>query len=213
MRKRTLGGVLALMAMLALAPQPARAGVAVDADLSHAALTGDPQTPVGGNPQGDVTIVAFFDYNCAVCMRVQPVIETLTRTDPGIRLVYKDWPIFGAGSIAAARIALATRWQDRYQAVHDALLDAPVRKVEADQIRAIAVKAGADAARLDADLRTHRPEIDAVLARTEKQADKLGARGTPLFLIGPYLVDGGLDLDGFRKVVAQARIKQGQPSP
>ena len=122
-------------------------------------------------------------------------------------MVYKDWPIFGAGSIAAARVALAAKWQGKYGAVHDALLDTPLRKVAADQIRTIAVKAGADGGRLDADLKDHGPEIDVILARIEKQADKLGVPGTPVFLIGPLLIEQALDLDGFREAVAQARAK------
>ena len=210
---RSLAGIVVMLASLS---QPSRLAWSqsadpADPDLTIQALTADPQTPTGGNPAGDITIIEFFDYNCPYCMKAQPELEKLIATDHGIRLVYKDWPIFGNGSTAAARVALAAKWQGKYEAVHDALLDTPLRKVSADQIRTIAVKAGADAALLDEDLTGHGQEIDAILARTEKQANKLGAPGTPVFLIGPLLVEQALDLDGFKRAVAQARAKAKNP--
>ncbi len=96
-----------------------------------------------------MTIVEFFDYNCPHCIRSQPEFEKLVATDYGIRLVNNDWPIFGAGSIAAARTALAATWQGQYEAVHHALLEDPFRKASAGQIHSIAEKAGADPVRLD----------------------------------------------------------------
>ncbi len=208
-RLRSLAGLFVMLTTLAGASGsawPQSAGPA-DPDLSVHALLADPQTPTGGNPAGDVTIVEFFDYNCPFCRKAQPDLEKLVATDHGVRLVYKDWPIFGAGSIAAARIALAAQWQGKYEAVHDALLEAPMRKEGADQVRALAVKAGADGALLDQALEAHGPEISAILARTEKQAEKLGAPGTPVFLIGPLLIERALDLEGFKKAVADARAR------
>lgn len=121
-------GVAVVASAWAQAPSPA------DPDLTRQALTHDPQTPSGGNPRGDVTIVESFDYYCPYCMKAQPALEQLLAADDGIRMVYKDWPIFGAGSIAAARVALAAKWQGKYEAVHDALLDTQLRKVAVDQI-------------------------------------------------------------------------------
>lgn len=85
----------------------AQAPSTADPDLTRRALTHAPQTPTDGNPRRDVTIVEFFDYNCPNCMKAQPALEQLLAVDHGIRMVYKDWPIFGAGSIMAARVALA----------------------------------------------------------------------------------------------------------
>lgn len=198
---------------VATASLPAGAASAPDPDVSQAALLHDPQTPVGGNPAGDLTVVAFFDYNCPSCMATQPALKALLAADHGIRLVYKDWPIFGAGSVGAAKVALAAQYQGRYEAVHDALLAVPLRKVTAEQIRTIAVKAGADGARLDADLKAHAREIDAILARTWKQADRLKAPGTPVFLIGPLLVERPLDLPALKTLVAEARAKAAAAAP
>ena len=178
-----------------------------DPDLAVQSLIADPQTPTGGNQAGDVTIVEFFDYNCPFCRKAQPDLEKLVAMDHGVRLVYKDWPIFGAGSMAAARIALAAKWQGKYEVVHNALLESPLRKGSADQIKDVAVRAGADAALLDEALKTHGQEIDEILARTDKQANKLGAPGTPVFLIGPFLFEKALDWEGFKKAVADARAK------
>ncbi len=178
-----------------------------DPDLTYQAMVGDPQTPVAGNPRGDLTIVEFFDYNCPFCIKAEPALEKLIAGDNGIRLVYKDWPIFGGGSIIAARMALAANWQGKYEAVHNALLRTASRKISADQIRVIAANAGADPARLEADLQAHARQIDAILARTEKQAEKLGVPGTPVFLIGPLLIESAPDLEGFQKSVRDARAK------
>jgi len=185
------------------------AAVSPDPDLTHQALLNDPATPTGGNAAGDVTIVEFFDYNCPYCMKSQPDLERLLQVDPGIRLVYKDWPIFGANSIYAAKVALAAQWQGKYIAVHNALLDTHRRKSSQSEIRSIATEAGADMTRLGNDMAAHETQIDAVLARTEKQADVLQLPGTPVFLIGPYLVQSTLDLNGFQRVVAAARAKGG----
>ena len=212
-RSGSLVGLVAALAGLAGASGLTRAQSADpgDPDLTIQALIADPQTPAGGNQAGDVTIVEFFDYNCPFCKKAQPDLEKLVATDAGIRVVYKDWPIFGAGSTAAARIALAAKWQGKYEVVHNALLDSPLRQGGADQIKELAVKAGADGTMLDEALKTHSREIDAVLARTEKQANKLGAPGTPVFLIGPFLFEKALDLEGFKKAVADARAKSKNP--
>ena len=86
------------------------------------ALLSDPGSPVGGNPDGDVTIVEFFDYRCPYCKAVAPRLAELLDGDDGIRFVYKEWPILGADSVTAARAALAAWKQDRYQEFHDRLM-------------------------------------------------------------------------------------------
>ena len=85
-----------------------------DPDLTREAILNDPQTPVGGDPQGDVTIVAFFDYNCLYCMKSHPELVKLLESDRRIRVVYKDWPIFGDISVYAAQVALAANLQGKY---------------------------------------------------------------------------------------------------
>ncbi len=179
-----------------------------DPDLSREALLADPQTPVGGDPQGDVTIVSFFDYNCTYCMKAQPALLRLLETDKHIRLVYKDWPIFGDVSVFAAKVALAANLQGKYVAVHDALMATARKKATEAEVRQIALGAGVDEKRLDADLIAHSAEIDAILKRTNKQATAMGFEGTPVFLIGPFLVAAALDLPGFQQAVSNARERR-----
>jgi protein-disulfide isomerase len=85
-------------------------------------LERDPNAPVLGNVDGDVTIVEFFDYNCPYCKRVKPEIQALMAADPDIRLVYREWPILGEGSVFAARAALAARNQGKYEEFHWAMM-------------------------------------------------------------------------------------------
>ena len=183
-----------------------------DSDLTMAALLRDPATPTGGNLKGDVTIVEFFDYNCPFCMKSAPMLKKLLQRDHGIRMVYKDWPIFGPVSKYAAQVALAAKWQGDYQAVHDALLATGKRKISRDEVLAIAATTPVDMTKLKADLVTHKADIAAIMARTEKQADRMHLPGTPIFLVGPLLVDQALDLKGFQAAVAQARAKQAHKS-
>ena len=183
---------------------------ASDPDLSVAALLSDPATPTGGNPQGDVTIVEFFDYNCPYCTTVQPEFLKLLVADQKIRVVYKDWPIFGAASTFAAKVALAAGWQGKYVAVHNALLNFGRRNVSNDRVLGVAAEVGVDLARLDADMVAHESEISVVLTRTAKQATTMGFTGTPVFLVGPFLIQGAVDEGDFEKAVSDARKRKEQ---
>ena len=126
--------------------------------------------------------------------------------DPKVRVIYRDWPIFGEASIAAAKVAIASKWQGKHAAVHDALMVTP-RPLDEAAIKAAAIKAGADWPRLQADLKAHHGEIEALLARNNDQAESLGLQGTPAFIIGNYLVEGGMDLAGLRAAVAKVRAR------
>ena len=88
----------------------------------RAALLDDPDSPVGGNPKGDVTIVEFFDYRCPYCKQVEPALEALLKQDPKLRIVYKEFPILGPASVIASRVALAARDQGKYAAFHHAMM-------------------------------------------------------------------------------------------
>ncbi len=204
-RRAVLGLVLMIGCAAAASAAPLEPS---DPDLSREALLSDPQTPVAGDPKGDVTIVAFFDYNCPYCMKAEAALQKLLQTDKHIRLVYKDWPIFGDVSVYAAKIALAANYQGKYAAVHDALMATMRKKTTQAEVRQIALAAGADGTRLDADLSAHSAEIDAILKRTDKQATAMGFAGTPVFLIGPFLVAAALDLPGFQETVSNARKRE-----
>jgi len=98
-------------------------------------LEQDPNAPVLGNPDGDVTIVEFFDYNCPYCRRVKPEMEALLAADPNVRVVYREWPILGDGSVFAAKAALAARNQGKYVEFHWAMMEMNGRADEATVMR------------------------------------------------------------------------------
>ena len=130
-------------------------------------------------------------------MKAEPALLKLLQTDKHIRLVYKDWPIFGDVSVYAAKIALAANFQGKYAAVHDAMMATKRKKATQAEVREIALAAGADGKQLDTDLAAHSAEIDAILKRTDKQATAMGFAGTPVFLIGPFLVAAAARPAGF----------------
>jgi protein-disulfide isomerase len=167
----------------------------------------DPGSPAIGAARPQVTIVVFTDYECPICKATDPALARLVAADPTVRVVWKDWPIRGPLSDYAARVALAAHRQGRYAAVHAALMDAR-GALDAERIDAIARAAGADpdlAAR-------HAREIDAQLGRHTTQAFGLGLAGTPAYLVGPYLLEGGLDDRRLRRAVEKAR-RAGPPKP
>ena len=208
MDRRTL---LALMPAVALAPAllslapPIEEAFAQGVDPN--AILNDPEVPVSGNPKGDLTIVAFLDYNCPFCKKAEPDLIRLVKTDGRIRLVHKDWPILGDASVYGAQLALAAKYQGRYDEVHRALMGIPGRKIPKERMLEAVAASGVDVARLEEDRKAHQAEIAALLQRNLDQADALGLQGTPVFLIGQLKVAAALDYDGFRQAVAQARAR------
>ncbi|MDI7776627.1 DsbA family protein [Asticcacaulis sp. EMRT-3] len=167
-------------------------------------ILNDPAAPVGGNPDGKLTIVAFMDYNCPYCKVSAPALNRIVREDHDIRLVYKDWPVIRATSMDGAQLALAAKYQGRYVKAHDAMMAIPGSHLTRAQMLAALRKAGIDMTRLQSDLKTHRRDIDALIASNGAQADALGLTGTPTFLIGGYRA-ATLDYNGFVQAVARAR--------
>ncbi len=179
-------------------------GVDIDAILN------DPEAPVGGNPNGDVTIVAFVDYNCPFCRRSEPDLQRLVSTDGQIRLVYKDWPILALSSVTGARLALAAKYQDKYELAHAALMAIRGKKTSDAAMRQAVAAAGVDMTQLDKDLDAHDAAIGDLLKRNAAEASALGLKGTPVYLVGPYLVAAALDYDGFADVVSKFRSRTGK---
>lgn len=165
-------------------------------------LERDPNAPVLGNVDGDVTIVEFFDYNCPYCKRVKPEIQALMAADPDIRLVYREWPILGEGSVFAARAALAARNQGKYEEFHWAMMGLQGRAEEASILNA-AVEIGLDVDNLRADMDA--PEINEHIQTSMELAAALGFNGTPSFVIGEALVPGFIKTVQFEGYVAAAR--------
>ena len=152
----------------------------------------------------DATIVMYTDYQCPYCRKAHLELKELLASDRKVRILYRDWPIFGEASERAARLAIASKWQGLHEQFHDALMRTPGKLTE-KSIRAAADKAGVNWARLEQDLKKHGPEIEALLARNDMQANALGLGGTPGFIIGETLVPGGMDLTGFKELVKEAR--------
>ena len=165
-------------------------------------LERDPNAPVLGNVDGDVTIVEFFDYNCPYCKRVKPEIQALMAADPDIRLVYREWPILGEGSVFAARAALAARNQGKYEEFHWAMMGLQGRAEEASILNA-AVEIGLDVDKLRADMDA--PEINEHIQTSMELAAALGFNGTPSFVIGEALVPGFIKTVQFEGYVEAAR--------
>ena len=176
-------------------------------ELDVNAVLHDPDAPESGNPKGDVTIVAFFDYNCPFCNKAEPELNKVVREDGNIRVVYKDWPILTEASVYGAQLALGARYQGKYQVAHDALFAIPGSNASPAQMTKAIRDVGVDMTRLQADINAHADAISALLRRNLAQADALDLPGTPVFLIGPFKIAAALDADGFRQAIADARAK------
>ena len=172
--------------------------------LTEALVLRDPEIPVTGNPNGDITIVEYFDYNCPYCRKIAPELSQVVQDDGKVRLVLKDWPILGPVSVAASRMALACKYQEKYIPAHDALIGVASRLTEA-RIRELLAGAGIDVDRADRDLAGNAKAIDAILARNGDQAGAFGFKGTPSFIVGKFRVPGVLTMTQFEQVIADAR--------
>ncbi len=170
------------------------------------ALFNSPRQVVLGNPQGDVTFVEFFDYNCGYCKRALNDMTTLMEKDPKLKVVLKEFPVLGPGSVEAAQVAVAVRMQDKtgkkYLDFHQKLLGG---RGQADKAKAMAVAkdVGLDMARLDKDLKSD--EVKATIAESMKLAEALGLNGTPSYVIGNDVVIGAVGLEALGKKIEAAR--------
>lgn len=167
-------------------------------------LLNDPDTPVGGNPKGDVTIVEFFDYRCAFCKRVMPALQEVLKTDSNVRFVFKEFPILGPESVTASKVALAAWFIDKakYEALHWALMKATGALPES-RLMKLATDAGFDAKAVKKAMDD--PKIEDLIRRNYALAEALEINGTPAFVIGDHVIRGATDLAAFRQVIAKAR--------
>lgn len=165
----------------------------------------DKQSPVGGNAQGNVTLVEFFDYNCPYCRVMAPIMEQAVADDPQLKIVYKEFPILGPDSVFASKAALAAAKQGKYTAFHKALYRAKTRVTEAVVLK-IAGEAGLDVERMKSDMR--QPDIQALIDRNTELAQALRITGTPGFVAGNQIFPGATDLATLKKLIEQARAVQ-----
>lgn len=168
-----------------------------------------PDASIGGNPDGDIAVVEFFDYNCGYCKRGLLDIVKLIESDPKVRVVFKELPILSKGSEEASRIALAARKQGKYWELHRAMLSSKGQLNEASTLQ-IAEKLGLDVAKLKADMAS--PEVKAEIEKSEALAKKMGVNGTPHFLVGDRAIAGAPEdlYDQLARNVSELR-KQGCP--
>ena len=170
------------------------------------ALFNSPHQVTLGNPQGDVTLVEFFDYNCGYCKRALSDKLDLLKTDPKLKMVLKEFPVLGPGSIEAAQVSVAARMQDRtgkkYLEFHQKLLSA---RGQADKARALAVakEVGFDVARMEKDLQS--PEVKTTIEEGMRLAEALGINGTPSYVIGDNVAIGAVGLAALKQHIASAR--------
>jgi protein-disulfide isomerase len=164
----------------------------------------DPQSPIAGNPTGDVTLVEFFDYRCPYCKQVEPALEKLLQDDKQLRFVYMEFPVLGADSDLAAHVALAAKLQGKYDAFHRALMVAPGHPDEA-VIYKVAASVGLDIDRLKQDAKS--PDIDKQLKANRQLGNMLDIDGTPAFVVGTTIVPGAISLEELKQLIANTRSK------
>lgn len=165
-----------------------------------------PHDLVAGNPKGDVTMVEFFDYNCGWCKKGLPEVMSLIENDKNLRLVMKEFPIFGGDSDYAAQAALASNAQGKYWEFHVALLSHE-GKLTRETIDEIATAQGLDLDKLKSDMQS--PKIAEIIAANQKLAQDLNITGTPAFIIDRTVVPGYLPVDGLMAAINEVRASGG----
>ena len=164
-----------------------------------------------GNPQGNVTMVEFFDYNCGYCKRAMEDMMSLLKNDRNLKVILKEFPVLGPGSLEAAKVATAARIQDKsgkkYLDFHQRLMGG---RGQADKARALAAAkdAGFDVAKIEKDLESE--EVKASLQESFKIAQALGLNGTPSYVIGDKVIIGAVGLEALQEGINTARC--GKPT-
>ena len=203
LNRRRLLGSLGISALgLSALSAPARAES--ENVLTEALVLRDPDIPVAGNAGGDISIVEYFDYQCPYCRKVEPELRQVVHEDGKVRLVWKDWPILGPMSVTAARMAQASKYQNKFAEAHDALIAINAKLTE-PKIREALAGGGVDIDRLDRHLAGNESAIKTTLTRNNDQATAFEFRGTPAFIVGKFRVPGVLTMAQFTQVIADAR--------
>ena len=164
----------------------------------------DPDQPVLGNPQGDLTIAEYFDYQCPFCKRYHPDLMRAVEDDGNIRLLMKDWPIFGASSVRATQLALGGLGDGSYAQAHAALMATPGRLSNSD-VDAALQAADLSPETLMQSYRQDRSRLDSLITRNSRQAAAFGLSGTPAFIIGTVIYPGALNGEDLANAIKAAR--------
>jgi len=166
------------------------------------ALIRSPGDPFEGNPQGDVTVVEFTDVRCPYCRRMLPIMAELLQRDHNVRVVLKDIPILGPGSVMGTKALLAAQKQDGYLKLRDAIMTGPA-EITAAALRSAVTKLGLDWERLQKDMAD--PATQQRINANLELASKLDIRGTPAFVIGTRMLPGAVGLEELQEAVAAVR--------
>lgn len=175
---------------------------------NRAEIFEDGHSWIGGNPEGDLTIVEFIDYRCGYCRRIAPEVDKLVADDGDIRLILKEFPILGQESDLASRYAIAVRQLaggDAYKAAHDKLYDLR-GAVTVETLNAISDELGLDSQAIVQRMNTE--EVSSEIRENRKLAEKMQIMGTPTFVIGPELLRG-IPSTGLAAAVEEIRAAQG----
>jgi protein-disulfide isomerase len=164
----------------------------------------DPQSPVAGNPNGNVTVVEFFDYRCPYCKQVEPSLEKLLGDDRQLKFVFKEFPVLGPDSEVAARVALAARKQGKYDAFHRAMMGTNGH-IDETAIFKVAASVGLDVDRLRQDM--NGPDIETELKANLDLGKSLDLDGTPSFIVGDTIVPGAISASDLKELISDARKK------
>ena len=195
---------IALLAAAAASPalgQGADRPNPMPAELREA-LERDRNAVVLGNPDGNVTLTEFFDYNCPFCKKLVPAMQRLIGSDPQLRVVFREWPVFGEGSDFAARAALAAREQGKYWQVHAGLMAMKDRAAEPSVMRVVR-RLGLDEAKLREAMQSD--PVEDHIARSFMLADHMSLIGTPTLIAGDEALFGDQSFDDLTALVARAR--------
>jgi protein-disulfide isomerase len=195
-------------AMSVLQAREESAAIAQDAQLLqtyHDALFNDPNSYVGGNPDGDITIVEFTDYRCTYCRKAFSEIEELMKADGNIRFVVKEYPILGEASVISARFAVAVLQlfgNDAYKAAHDGLITLR-GDPDAATLTRLANDIGLDAEAVLARMMS--PEVTSVIAANQDLGNRMRVSGTPTFVVKGQILRGYLPMEQMMQVVEAER--------
>ena len=194
-----------IMQAVAILEQRKRERAASASNTVRLQLEQDPNSPNLGNPDGDVTVIEFFDYNCPYCRKAGQTVQELLASDANVRVIYREWPILGEDSVFASRAALAARAQGKYEEFHWALMNGEGRASEASILK-LARHLGLDVEKLQADMTS--PAVEAHIAQSSALARTLGFTGTPAFIVGDRTAPGMLSTDEITAMVAEARAEK-----
>ncbi len=167
----------------------------------------DPDSPVAGNPKGDVTIVVFFDYNCGYCKKSLPELQALIDKDPMLKVIYKEFPILGPQSQVAATAALAATRQGQYAAFNRALFAS--NGAGDAMLKGVSDRLKLNYAKLQQDMAD--PKLNKEIERNIKLASDLNIDGTPAYIVGNQIVPGAIDMVSLAKLVEGERAKTRNP--